>query len=151
MKNKYGFLNNKFVLVEYIVYFNEVFDDVIISQQEDALSIQHLDKIKSRLDNQNIQYTVESVDNSDIEWIVDSNIDQNLIDNAIQLGQDDFYDFMYLNDDDAQRDIILLQILDNLNIDNSSDLINQTYSRLSKNKSLSKKQLQQFSNFNGVS
>lgn len=150
MKNKYGFLNNKFVLVKYLIEFEEVSKDEIVTHEDTALSDEQLDKIKLRLDKQNIKYTVKTVDNSSIEWIVDADIDNNLIEKAIELGEDNFYDYMYENDDNAQRDNILLQILSSVELDNSTDLIEKTYTRLSKNKSVSKKRLnQQFSRFKG--
>lgn len=149
MKNKYGFLNNKFVLVKYLIDFEQDFNQ---SFKEEIISDQQLDKIKLRLDKQNVKYTVETVDNTEIEWIAHSDINQNLIEKAIELGEDDFYDYLYENDDDAQRDDILLQILSSVEIDNSADLIDKTYTRLSKNKSVSKKRLnQQFARFKGDS
>lgn len=137
MKNKYGFLNKKFVLVKYTIKYTEVFEDETIERIEEVLTDEQLEIIKARLDKDNIKYTIETIDNSSIAWIKDTEIDNNLIEKAIELGEDDFYEYLYENDDNAQRDVAMIQILNTLKLD--GEMIEKSYARLDKNKSVSKK------------
>lgn len=139
MKNKYGFLNNKFILVIYTIKYNEVFEDETIERIEEVLTDKQLEIIKARLDKDDIKYTIETIDNSSIAWIKDTEIDNNLIEKAIELGEDDFYEYLYENDDNAQRDISMIQILNALKLE--GEILEKAYERLDKNKSVSKKHL----------
>lgn len=143
---KYGFLNNKLVLVKYVVKYDETFDDETITMEEDVITDEHLENIKARFDKQSIKYTVETVDNSSIEWILDidftdEEIANGLVEKAVEMGEEDFTDYLYETDENAQRDEALLYILNSIYDNPNNDLFDKTLNRLSNNRSVSNKKI----------
>lgn len=80
MKNRYGFLNNKFVLVKYIVVQNNVENNILTDER--------LVEITSFYDESKIEYSVENVDNSSIEWLLNYDIVPTDVANAIEIGEE---------------------------------------------------------------
>lgn len=88
---KYGFLNNKFVLVKYVVKHSNV--------EEYFLTDKQLEKFTANLE---VEYTVETIDNSTIEWLLNYEINSKDIEKAIELGEIEYKKLIYSTDYSAK-------------------------------------------------
>lgn len=121
---KWRMYGNEFQLATHIIRYTEstpVFDvnaetPETMEMEELAFSAEELARIESQLTERGITYTVTEQDNTGHEWLqgkvfTNQQYLDGLVDKAVELGEVGYYTLLTENDENAQRDLLIVNMI----------------------------------------